>query len=341
MSPFAKRTAVLSGLAVFVVLIAAASLLRYFSSSAHPEKTASSAVARSGTVLLPSSHAPGPATDDAIQQPQALESADFAIGKGRPGDANRDNRVHYAGKVAVLMYHDFKEDPKEKSISLEVFADQLSTLKANGFHFISMDDFKAFKLNRGKVPANAVLITFDDGYEDFYTVAYPYLLENKIPATGFIIVHSTDTGNPGGNPHLTWDQMREMTKNGMSFYNHTYNQHFYIPGSGPALTSRYPAADGRPAETADQYRKRITDDLAFADKRIHDELGTSTDVFCYPYGANNRDTRAISAALGHKLDVTIQPGLNDPAGRMVFRINAGYKSIGGQDLIAAIKKYVK
>jgi biofilm PGA synthesis lipoprotein PgaB len=265
----------------------------------------------------------------------------LASGTARPGPVKSKAAVHYKSKVAVLMYHDFQEDPKAKSISLEVFSEQLKALKDNGFHFISMDQFKAFKLKQGKVPDNAVLITFDDGYEDFYTVAYPILNANDIPATNSIIVHSTDTGNPGGNPHLTWDQMREMIKHGMSFYSHTYNQHFYIPGSGPALTSRYAATAGKPAETLDQYRKRIRDDLALADKRIHDELGTPTDVFCYPYGASNSDTKAVSIALGHKLDMTIKPGLNGPEGRMVYRINAGYKSISGKDLIRTILSYTK
>ncbi|WP_058301318.1 polysaccharide deacetylase family protein [Gorillibacterium timonense] len=269
------------------------------------------------------------------------EPAYFASGQGKPTTVNSTAKVTYTNKVAVLMYHDFKDDPKAKSISLKVFQEQLTTLTKNGFHFISMDEFKAFKLNKGKVPANAVLLTFDDGYEDFYTVAYPYLKKNKIPATNFIIVRSTETGNPGGNPHLTWDQMREMGQNGMSFYSHTYNQHFYIPNAGPALTSRYPAEKGKPAETVEQYHKRITDDLALADKRIREELGTKTDVFSYPYGASNKDIRTISAKLGHKLDVTIQGGLNGPTGNMVYRINAGYKSISGKDLIAKIREYTK
>lgn len=251
------------------------------------------------------------------------------------------SKVYYTNKVAVLMYHDFKEDPKAKAISLKVFQEQLTTLTKNGFKFISMDEFKAFKLNKGKVPANAVLLTFDDGYEDFYTVAYPYLKEKKIPATNFLIVRSTDTGNPGGNPHITWDQMREMLPNKMSFYSHTYNQHFYIPNGGPALTSRYPAASGKRAETLAEYRKRVTDDLSLANKRIRDELGTKTDVFSYPYGAYTKETQAISAKVGHKLDVTIKPGLNGPAGTLVYRINAGYKSISGNDLITKIKGYTK
>ena len=341
MSPFTKKA--VAGLCALLLLFAGAFLLQSAAASrdAEPGPAASTSASRPVQAASPREQETQVVSSIPHITAAPAASAVFASGTGKPGPVKSATPIHYTNKVAVLMYHDFKEDPKAKSVSAKVFAEQLGTLKANGFQFISMEQFKAFKLNRGKVPANAVLVTFDDGYEDFYTVAYPYLLKNKIPATNFIIVWSTDTGNPGGNPHLTWDQMREMTKNGMSFYSHTYDQHFYIPGSGPALTSRYPAEKGKPAETAEHYRKRIKDDLALADKRIHDELATPTDVFCYPYGANNHDLRAASIALGHKLDVTISPGLNGSDGRTVYRINAGYKSISGKTLMQTIVKYAK
>src|SRR5690606_2914016 len=84
--------------------------------------------------------------------------------------------VYYEDQVIVLMYHHI--DPSESNsviISPEQFESHMQMLRDKGYQVISMDQFMAFNSHEEEVPANAVLITFDDGYESFYTYAAPTL----------------------------------------------------------------------------------------------------------------------------------------------------------------------
>lgn len=138
--------------------------------------------------------------------------------------------IYYKDQVAVLMYHHLTGE----SVSLNPgvltagqFDEHMQLLKQEGFQVITMKQYRQFMLENALVPDNAVLLTFDDGYESFYTLAFPILQKHGYTAANFII--ASDVDNPDGKkvPKLTWEQMREMKSAGMSFYNHTYNLHHY------------------------------------------------------------------------------------------------------------------
>src|SRR5689334_797698 len=100
---------------------------------------------------------------------------------------------HYKNKVLVLMYHHLDETEKGGAIiSPAAFEAQIQMMLANDYHFISMDEFIQFKRKQRSIPDNAVLMTFDDGYESFYTKAYPILRAYDIPATKFVIGYNID-----------------------------------------------------------------------------------------------------------------------------------------------------
>lgn len=85
------------------------------------------------------------------------------------------------------MYHrviDLEVDPWNLAVSVKNFDDQLSVLKKS-FNVISLDELIENKKNH-KVVEKSVVITFDDGYRDNYTTAYPILRKHQLPATFFI-----------------------------------------------------------------------------------------------------------------------------------------------------------
>ncbi len=67
-----------------------------------------------------------------------------------------------------------------------------------------MQQFIAFLNGKNTVPPDAVVLTFDDGYQSFYKYAYPALKDQDMTATNFIIVDYLGT-NPG-TPFLNWDE---------------------------------------------------------------------------------------------------------------------------------------
>lgn len=90
-------------------------------------------------------------------------------------------------KAVVLMYHrvaDLLIDPFELSVSTEKFEHQIQSLAKN-FTILRTEEI-VHNLQRGKVPSNAVCITFDDGYADNYINALPILEKYKCPATFYI-----------------------------------------------------------------------------------------------------------------------------------------------------------
>lgn len=253
----------------------------------------------------------------------------------RPGDAG-----YYANKVIVLMYHELVDGPSTPhEMSIQAFEEQLRLLQEHHFNIITMEQYAAFILEGAPVPDNAVLITFDDGYESFYSLAYPVLRKYGYTATNFIIVSAVDRRS--GRPKLSWEQMREMMDHGFSFYSHTYDSHRYGPVNaeqkqGPILSNPlYLEAEERP-ESETEYLRRIKTDLRLAEQRLQEELGQESLILAYPYGAYNPLVEQTMQELGISLSLTTKRGINTPGKQRGFRINAAAHE---DDLITQLKAY--
>jgi biofilm PGA synthesis lipoprotein PgaB len=252
--------------------------------------------------------------------------------------------VYYRNKIVTLMYHAISPQAQRSgsSISTTAFRQQLELLKKNHFHVITIDEYADFMLNKGKVPDNAVLLTFDDGYESFYTYAYPILKEMGDTATNFVIVSTIDSYKPGA-PKLTWNQMREMKRAGMSFYNHTYDEHHMITvnregDQKPALAHlQYLTPENR-VETLQEYRDRVGTDLRKADNRLHAELGNSRNILCFPYGKYSLTTLEVAKSQGISLFFTISKGINTRYDHIGYRVDGSKPGEAPEHLIADMKQ---
>jgi peptidoglycan/xylan/chitin deacetylase (PgdA/CDA1 family) len=95
----------------------------------------------------------------------------------------------YRRKVRIMTYHRFGEG----YVAGEEFAKQVRFLKKR-FSIIDLASYLDRMRENRELPENSVLLTVDDGYEDFYTVAFPILKEHGVPATVFLTVDFLDTG---------------------------------------------------------------------------------------------------------------------------------------------------
>jgi len=117
--------------------------------------------------------------------------------------------------VPVLMYHKVDavvpRDAVGRDLTVEpaAFEAQLRYLRDHRIATITAEEL-ARDLARGRRPQRAVVLTFDDGYEDAATVATPLL--RKYGARGTFFVSSGFVGTPR---HLTWREMRAMRAAGM------------------------------------------------------------------------------------------------------------------------------
>ncbi|WP_186438215.1 polysaccharide deacetylase family protein [Cohnella terricola] len=256
---------------------------------------------------------------------------------------NEPNGVYYRDNVLVLMYHDVSPNPEnDKSLPLASFDKQLELMKANNFHWITMEQYRDFILHSAPVPDNAVLLTFDDGYESLYDQAYPSLKKYGAPASAFLIVKTV--GDPSDPfPRVTWDQVREMHQNGIDFFNHTYDSHRYAPteasGGKPMsmIARRLYLKDKQRQETEEEYETRVTADLRKANEILEREIGIRNYAFAFPYGAFSDSLLNISGKLGMDITFTVKSGLNAPGQTNGFRLNAGGED-NNPDLQIALMK---
>jgi peptidoglycan/xylan/chitin deacetylase (PgdA/CDA1 family) len=122
-------------------------------------------------------------------------------------------------RVPILMYHYISEvpDPADKlrvelSVPPDHFRQQMQWLKDHGFSTITPDDLNDALTAGKKLPAKPILLTFDDGYIDAYTNAFPILKEFGFTGTFFVITSRANSNAPG---YFNWDQAREMVQGGM------------------------------------------------------------------------------------------------------------------------------
>lgn len=192
-------------------------------------------------------------------------------------------------QIPILMYHAVHVmDPSEASnanliVDPDLFEAQIKALANAGYYFLTPEEaYKAFTENA--LPAKKVVwLTFDDGNEDFYTIAYPILKKYKAKATNNVITGFVKKGNAG---NLTVKQMKEMMAHGMSFQSHTVNH--------PDLSATDKATQ----------KVELTDSIDF----LENKLNTKVNTIAYPSGRYNQTTLDL-AKKSYKLGLTTNEGL--------------------------------
>jgi peptidoglycan/xylan/chitin deacetylase (PgdA/CDA1 family) len=182
-------------------------------------------------------------------------------------------------RVPILMYHYVGNNPNPAdrqrdtlSISPDKFEAQVKYLRDNGYTSISLDTLYAALKKQTSLPAKPVILTFDDGYIDFYVNAYPILKAYNISATVFVI-----TGFVGQPAYLTWPQIKEMSDSqSISIEAHTVH-HSHLPSI---------------SDDAAVY------ELAESKKMLEQMLGIPVNFIAYPFGSTDERIMNIAKNVG-------------------------------------------
>jgi peptidoglycan/xylan/chitin deacetylase (PgdA/CDA1 family) len=253
-------------------------------------------------------------------------------------------KLHYKDKALVLCYHHFDDKENGITISRKRFASHLNALKDSDYNVISMEQFVQFMKNGQSVPQNAILITFDDGYESVYTQAYPKLKKMNMAGTTFIVGDSIDNPPSKGTRRMKWDQIREMKANGSDIFSHTYKLHDKGKADRtidpkPVLTNPLYIEDEERVETDAEYKGRIKRDFILMESRLQEELGSQRRLLAFPFGAYNDTALEVGRSMGYELFFTTTEGINTPGRDEVYRFNAGVSWMTAELLLAKLKKY--
>jgi len=137
--------------------------------------------------------------------------------------------------VPVIAYHKIDEPTEDIKLrgaftSPKNFAKQMRYLKKQGFEFYTASELIEFYRKNGAFPPKSVALTFDDGWKDNYTNAFPVLRDLQIKATIFLVpscIGQTTAkvvgDGEGKREHLALADVLEMSKYGIEFGSHTLN----------------------------------------------------------------------------------------------------------------------
>ena len=166
--------------------------------------------------------------------------------------------------AAVLMYHRFGEDTyPSTSIKTEQFIQQLDFFSANGFTVWPLTKIIDHLQSHTFIPDKTIAITIDDAYQSVFQIAYPLMLDRKIPFTLFV---SSGVVDKGYSSYMNWEQIKELVDRGVTLGNHTVN-HLHLV----------------------EHKDRVESETLVNQERIEKMTGVKPLLFAYPYGEYDLD----------------------------------------------------
>lgn len=173
------------------------------------------------------------------------------------------------------MYHSVADEDESAmrpyfriAITPSQFLSHMTWLNEHGFRTVDLAGAMTL-LKEGNTATKTVVITFDDGYRNFYEHAFPALKEFGFTATMFLPTASIADQPLVFNRRtcMTWRDVRELKREGITFGSHTVT---------------HPQLYG-------QTRARIQEEILHSRQTIEEKTGSAIDTFAYPYAFPQTD----------------------------------------------------
>ena len=223
--------------------------------------------------------------------------------------------------VPILLYHyvEYVKDPGDsirKSLNIipYIFDQEVKTLKDAGYNFITPKDLADVLDDKNNLPERPVILTFDDGYRDFYTDVFPILKKYQVKAIAYIVPNFLDKPN-----NLSTWMLKEISQSGLvEIGAHTMN-HIYL--------------EGLP-------KKRVETEIIESKKYLEKVLGIPIVSFAYPYGAFDNQSIQIVKDTGFTNAVTTISGnlVMDINRFFLYRIRPG--GLIGESLLKLLEERI-
>ncbi len=198
-------------------------------------------------------------------------------------------------KIPILMYHSIAEDASATfqpfTVSPSLFAEHMAYLHHAGYTPLTVTQFVARRNRVDALPARPIVITFDDGFADFFTSALPILQKYSFSATMYIptaYIGGTsrwmEHEGEGNRPLLSWQQIQEMNASGIECGAHSHT-HLQLD-----LLSRL----------------RANEEITLSKRILEDSLGQSVTSFAYPHGYYKAETQRLLYRAGYTSACTVK-----------------------------------
>ncbi len=189
----------------------------------------------------------------------------------------------------IILYHhirpltsDMSRLARDLSVTPDAFEEQLRHLASHNYDSMPLRDFAANLSVNLPIPQNSFALTFDDGYQDFYTHAWPLLKQYRMHATLFVIINRIGTPD-----YVTWEQIKELAASELvSIESHTLN---------------HPQLDKLTL-------KKARFEIEQSKKILEQQLGHPVALFCYPYGSYTQEIAKAVKQAGYNAAITTKGG---------------------------------
>jgi peptidoglycan/xylan/chitin deacetylase (PgdA/CDA1 family) len=279
------------------------------------ELTATLRPVRKSKMLLGEISSPALAHKDGLPNSSQTKSPPQSLNiKDNPQSFQAKDKVQHNNSkgVPVLMYHSISyEKGNELKVPVENFRAQMEYLKESGFTTLTMNQLWDFFANNAPLPEKPIVLTFDDGYKDNYTDAFPIMKEFGMKGTIYVITGTIDKNSA----YITSEQIREMHEYGLDMDSHTVNHE-----------------DLSSLSYAKQYET-----VKNAKDTLEDLLNKEVKSFAYPYGKYNGNTIKAVRAAGYKMAFTTKGGFAEASDGM---LTLDRVRINGSDSLEQFKKKI-
>ena len=207
--------------------------------------------------------------------------------------------------VPILTYHSISENlfgrvhPYHQiNTPSSVFAMQMKWLRQSGYRTIDLSELMG-GFEFGQNLSKRFVLTFDDGYEDFYTDAFPLLRQCGFTATVFLAtdrIRDTSVRVEGAD-YLTWNEVRELHAQGITFGSHSVT-HADLRSLGP---------------------EQIDYELGYSKETIEQRIGATVDSFSYPFALPEEDSDFIRYLADTMENMGYSNGVSSTIGRAMPR----------------------
>lgn len=183
-------------------------------------------------------------------------------------------------KLPILVYHIVRPWYPTDSLAVkniaqtpEVFDAEMKYLGDAGYHIVSLGDLENFFRDGTPLPIHPIVISFDDGWSDQYTYAFPILEKYHYTATFFVFT------NPiGTKGFITWDELRAMQGAGMTIGSHSRSHPYLTRITDP---------------------KKLLNEIGGSKQVLEKQLGITIKEFAYPFGQYNASILAAVEQAGY------------------------------------------
>ena len=181
-----------------------------------------------------------------------------------------------SGSAVVIMYHRFDESRyPATNTTIEQFKAHLAELRSGDYDVKPIPEIIATIRRGRKFTKKTIGISIDDAFLSVYKTGWPMLRAAKFPVTLFVATKPLDQK---GQNYMSWDQLREMVRAGVTIGSQTAS-HLHMP-----LNSA----------------KKNLADLKAATSRFKSELGIVPEMIAYPYGEYSLAVNEVVRAAGFK-----------------------------------------